>query len=395
MRSGCLEKVFRALADSNTAGGILLIVASVLAMVFANSGLSGIYNEVLNLPLVVAIGGFEISKPLVLWVNDGLMALFFLMIGLEVKREILEGHLSELNQVVLPGIAALAGVVVPALIFAALNREDSFAIRGWAIPSATDIAFALGIFSLFGRHLPQSLKMFLLSVAIFDDIAAILIIALFYSGELSTLSLMVAGFGLVALFILNRLRVAYISIYILVGLVVWAAVLKSGVHATLAGFAVAWFIPIKVRNQYEYPMLPALEHNLQPWVAFFILPFFAFVNAGVNLTGIGLDDLLAPVTLGIIAGLFLGKQLGIMGVSWICIRLKIARMPERANWTQLYGVSILAGIGFTMSLFIGGLAFEGDSTGMADKVKLGVLVGSLLSAVLGAVILTRTRKQYE
>lgn len=390
-----MDKVFRAMAHSETAGGILLIVAAALAMIFANTQLSDAYNGVLNLPVVVAFGTFEISKPLLLWVNDGLMALFFLLVGLEIKRELFEGHLSELNQVVLPGIAALAGVLFPSIIYSFLNWSDPLAIRGWAIPSATDIAFALGVFTIFGRHLPLSLKLFLLSVAIFDDIAAIVIIALFYSHELSELSLIVAALGLTGLFVLNRLRVARISLYILVGLVVWAAVLKSGVHATLAGFLVAWFIPLKQHNQYDHPMLPSLEHNLQPWVAFLILPLFAFVNAGVNLRGVGLNSLMEPVTLGIIAGLFFGKQLGIMSVCWIGIKMKIARLPDKASWSQLYGVSLIAGIGFTMSLFIGSLAFEGDTGGMADQVKLGVLVGSLLSAICGAVVLTVTRKRHE
>ena len=387
-----MGKVFRAMAQQETAGGVLLIAASILALIFANSYLSGFYNGVLNLPLVVAIGAFEISKPLLLWVNDGLMALFFLMVGLEVKREVLEGHLSQPSQVVLPGLAALAGVAFPARIYASFNWQDPTALRGWAIPSATDIAFAVGVFSLFGRHLPVSLKLFLLSVAIFDDIAAIVIIALFYSHELSTLSLLVAGIGIVILFVLNRLKIRHVSPFMFVGLVVWAAVLKSGVHATLAGFVIAWFIPLKHKNIHDEPMLLSLEHALQPWVAYFILPFFAFVNAGVHLGGIGLDTLTAPVTLGIIVGLFVGKQLGIFSVCWLSIKLRIAKLPEGATWRELYGVCLLAGIGFTMSLFIGSLAFEGANSEMVASVKLGVLFGSLLSAICGALILTNSRK---
>ena len=388
-----MEKVFRAMVQHDSAGGILLIAGAVMALIFANSGLEHFYNGVLNLPLTLAIGDFEIAKPLLLWVNDGLMALFFLLVGLEVKRELLEGHLSSPSQVILPGLAALAGVAVPSIIFASMNWGDAYSLRGWAIPSATDIAFALGVFSLFGRHLPVSLKLFLLSVAIFDDIAAIVIIAIFYSHGLSTLSLAIAGLGLAALFILNRLRVTHLAFYVLIGFIVWAAVLKSGVHATLAGFLIAWFIPINLENRHKQPMLPALEHDLQPWVAFFILPVFAFVNAGIDLGGVSWNTLAAPLTLGIIVGLFVGKQLGIFGVCWLAIKLKLAKIPHQASWLQLYGVSVLAGIGFTMSLFIGSLAFEGDAGGIIDQVKLGVLVGSLLSATAGAAILVLARRK--
>lgn len=390
-----MGKVLKAIIHNDISGGIVLIVAAVIALVFANTGLNSVYNGMLNLPIVVAVGSFDISKSLFLWVNDGLMALFFLLVGLEVKREFLEGSLSEPSQVVLPGIAALAGVIFPALIYAAFNWGDADAIRGWAIPSATDIAFAIGIFSLFSRHLPISLKMFLLSVAIFDDIAAILIIALFYSQDLSFLSLLIAGAGTVCLFILNRLQVRHISAYMVIGIVIWVAVLKSGVHATLAGFLIAWFIPIKLTNQYDQPLLKSLEHGLKPWITFCILPIFAFVNAGVDLRGISLDTLMTPVTLGIIVGLFIGKQVGIFGICWLSIKLKIAKIPENATWRELYGVCVLAGIGFTMSLFIGSLAFDGDGTELISHVKLGVLAGSLLSAICGAIILTRSRKPHE
>ena len=387
--------MLKAIIHSDTSGGIVLIAAAFVALIFANSGLNSVYSGILNLPIVIAAGSFDISKPLFLWVNDGLMALFFLLVGLEVKREFLEGSLSEPSQVVLPGIAALAGVVFPALIYAAFNWGDAYAIRGWAIPSATDIAFAIGIFSLFSRHLPISLKMFLLSVAIFDDIAAILIIALFYSQDLSFLSLLVASVGTVCLFVLNRLHVRYVSAYMVIGIVIWVAVLKSGVHATLAGFLIAWFIPIKLTNQYDQPILISLEHDLKPWIAFCVLPIFAFVNAGVDLRGIGFDTLMTPVTLGIIVGLFIGKQLGIFGICWLSIKLKIAKIPEGATWRELYGVCVLAGIGFTMSLFIGSLAFEGDGTELTSHVKLGVLTGSLLSAICGAIILIRSRRHHE
>lgn len=381
------KKTIHWLSNSDAAGGVLLIVASLVAVTLANTELSGIYREILRLPVVVKIGLFEISKPLFLWVNDGLMAIFFLTVGLEVKREILQGQLSRPDQIFLPAIAALAGVVVPALIFVAVNRHDPHGIHGWAIPSATDIAFAIGIFSLFGRSLPVSLKLFLLAVAIFDDIIAIFIIALFYSERLSGFSLSIAVLGVTILFSLNRCRVRKISFYILTGIVVWAAVLKTGIHATIAGFLLAWFIPLKLHNQYNRPMLPSLENNLNPWVAFFILPMFAFVNAGVDLRSLGWEGLMAPITAGIFLGLFVGKQLGIMSVCWLCIKTGLARMPAHASWSQLYGVTVLAGIGFTMSLFIGSLAFEGDTGSIEDKVKLGVLTGSILSAVLGGIVI--------
>jgi NhaA family Na+:H+ antiporter len=314
------------------------------------------------------------------------------MIGLEIKREVLTGSLSSPSQVVLPGIAAIAGIIAPALIYFWLNNQDPVAVEGWAIPSATDIAFALGVLTLFGSRVPLSLKLFLLSVAIFDDIGAILIIALFYSSELSTLSLIIAGSGLVLLFGLNRLSVRSQAAYIIVGVIVWIAVLKSGVHATLAGFAVAWFIPLKLKNNDGHAMLPHLEHSLHPWVSFAILPLFAFANAGVSLTGVSLSALLNPVPLGIAAGLFLGKQVGIFGACWLAIKLKLARLPEGATWMQFYAVTILCGIGFTMSLFIGSLAFEAQGSEYMIDVKLGVLVGSLFSAVVGSVLISWSQK---
>ncbi|CAA0103699.1 Na(+)/H(+) antiporter NhaA [Zhongshania aliphaticivorans] len=390
-----MKFIAKIIKNQDAASGAFLISAAVLAMIFANTSMKEFYNGVLSLVVVVGAGDFEISKPLFLWVNDGLMALFFLHVGLEIKREFLQGHLSHVSQTVLPGIAAMAGVVCPALIYVALNYNDATALRGWAIPSATDIAFALGVFSIFGQHLSVSLKLFLLSVAIFDDIAAIVIIALFYSNELSEFSLLLAFVGIACLFILNRFGSRYLSFYMLIGIIVWAAVLKSGVHATLAGFLLAWFIPTKVNNLSNYPMASALEKGLHPWVAFFILPFFAFVNAGVNLNGLGFDVLFAPVTLGIIGGLFIGKQLGIVTVCWLAIKMKIASLPKGASWREFYGVSLLAGIGFTMSLFIGSLAFETEGQELAEKVKLGVLVGSLLSAIVGALVITSTRRKDE
>lgn len=386
-----MKSEFKQMIQHDAAGGVILVVAALLALIFANTPLYGAYQAILDMPVAVKLGTFEIAKPLLLWINDGLMAIFFFMVGLEVKREILQGHLNSVTQITLPGIAAVAGIAIPALIYAWFNQDDPVAIAGWAIPSATDIAFALGIFSLFGRSLPITLKLFLLSVAIFDDIGAIVIIALFYSAELSTMSLIVAATGLVVLFIFNRLRLRAQGAYILVGVVVWAAVLKSGVHATLAGFAVAWFIPINVKNEDGNPMLAHLEHSLHNWVAFFILPVFAFANAGVNLLGTTIDDVLNPVVMGIVAGLFIGKQVGIFSACWLAVKAGIAKLPEGTNWKQMYGVTLLCGIGFTMSLFIGSLAFEQQGLEHINSVKVGVLLGSLLSAVLGAIVIAKNK----
>lgn len=382
-----MEKMFKDMAQSDSLGGVLLLVAAVLAMILANSPLQQFYQSFLDAPVIIQVGAFSIAKPLVLWINDGLMAIFFFMVGLEIKREIFQGHLSDYSQIVLPGIAAVAGIVFPALIYWQFNQDNPVALNGWAIPSATDIAFALGIFSLFGRHLPLALKLFLLSVAIFDDIGAIVIIALFYSTELSALSLAVAGVGLLGLFFANRLRVRRQAVYIVMGVVVWAAVLKSGVHATLAGFLVAWFIPLTLKNEDGHAMLPNLEHALHYWVAFLILPLFAFANAGVSLLGAGVEVLLNPVALGIAAGLFIGKQAGIFISCYAAVKLGLARLPTDVSWLQMYAASLLCGIGFTMSLFIGTLAFEFEGTEYLTSVKLGVLVGSLMSAILGAMII--------
>ncbi len=374
---------FRLMIQQDALGGIVLVAAALLAMIVANSPINFLYQDFLNLPVAIKFGDFEIAKPLLLWINDGLMAIFFFLVGLEVKREIVEGHLSSPQQIMLPAIAAVAGIVFPAMLYAMFTWDNPEALKGWAVPSATDIAFALGVFSVFSKHVPISLKLFLLSVAIFDDIGAIIIIALFYSQDLSTLSLIIAAIGLVILFVLNRCRVPYQAAYIIVGVIVWAAVLKSGVHATLAGFALALFIPLKVKNEDGNPMLLNMEHGVQPWVAFAILPLFAFANAGIYLGDLTLQDLMHPVTLGIIAGLFIGKQVGIFSCCWIAVKLGIAQLPKSASWVQLYAVSVLCGIGFTMSLFIGSLAFEGSSAQYFTQVKLGVLISSLLAAVWG------------
>ena len=386
-----MPKAFREMVQHDAAGGILLVAVTFLALLIANSPIDGWYVNTLNIPVSIQFGDFSIAKPFLLWVNDGLMAIFFFLVGLEIKREILEGHLSSKDQIVLPGIAAIAGVAVPAVIYAVFNWNNEAFLKGWAIPSATDIAFALGVFSLFGKRLPLSLKLFLLSVAIFDDIAAILIIALFYSSSLSVTSLIVAAIGLVVLFIMNRCCVRYQAAYVLVGVVIWAAVLKSGVHATLAGFAVALFVPLRTLNESGNPMLNQMEHSLQPWVAFLILPIFAFSNAGVDLSGLSLEYLAHPITLGIIIGLFIGKQLGIFLACWLFIKSGLAKLPKDTSWAQLYGVCVLCGIGFTMSLFIGSLAFEESDAALISTMKIGVLIGSLLSAIVGSVLIAKVQ----
>ena len=373
---------------SDTTAGVLLVIATIAALIMQNSPLSEVYNSFLHTPVVIKFGNLEIAKPLLLWVNDGLMAIFFFLIGLEVKREVIEGHLSSISKVTLPIIAAIGGMVVPALIYIAFNGKDSFALNGWAIPTATDIAFALGILALLGSRVPASLKVFLMALAIIDDLGAIVIIALFYTSELSTLSITIAAIALAVLFILNRLNVASKAAYILVGIVLWVSVLKSGVHATLAGVALAFMIPLKSTNSSgkSFSMLKEMEHGLHYWVSLFILPLFAFVNAGVSLKGVSMQDMLNPVPLGIMLGLFLGKQLGVFGFSFIAIKLGFAKLPDSSNFKQLYGVAILTGIGFTMSLFIDSLAFN-DTQIYHYADKLAILLGSFTSGVVGYIAL--------
>jgi len=324
----------------------------------------------------------------VLWINDGLMAVFFFLVGLEIKREILEGELSNRAQIVLPAAAALGGIAVPATIYAALNWGDAHAMQGWAIPTATDIAFALGVLSLFGNRVPAGLKVFLLTLAILDDFAAILIIALFYSGDIALPSLAIAVAALAALCALNRRNVNTLAPYLLVGAVLWTAVLKSGVHATLAGVALAMFIPLRVPAGEHAPLL-RLERDLHPAVAFGILPLFAFANAGVALPDFSAATLLEPAPLGIAAGLLVGKQAGVFAMSWLTIRLGFAKLPDDTSWMMLYGVALLTGIGFTMSLFISSLAFEEGGLGYAVNDRIGILAGSLASAACGYLVLQR------
>ena len=378
-----------------SSSGILLIFVTILALLLKNSPVSELYDAFLHTPVEVRFGALHIDKPLLLWINDGLMVLFFLLIGLEIKREIFEGQLSNWGQVALPGIAALGGMLVPALIYIQFNHGDAQAMQGWAIPTATDIAFALGILSLLGDRVPVSLKIFLMALAILDDLGAIAIIALFYTSNLSTLSISVAVLALIVLIIMNRLGVARRAAYIILGMVLWVSVLKSGVHATLAGVALAFTIPLKAKdaNGEEFSPSKQLEHDLHYWVALFTLPLFAFVNAGVDLGKVSFSEMTGNVPMGIMLGLFLGKQIGVFGFSLLAIKLGIAKMPKDANYLMLYGVSVLTGIGFTMSLFIDSLAFEDDRIYQyADK--LAVLVGSMLAGVVGYIILSRSRKKH-
>jgi NhaA family Na+:H+ antiporter len=365
------------------------MLSASLAMIVANSPLQEWYALLLDVPVEVRVGALYIAKPLILWINDGLMAVFFFLVGLELKREIVEGELSRPANVSLPAIGAVGGVLLPVGIYLLINRADPAGIDGWAIPAATDIAFALGILMMLGSRVPISLKVFLVSLAIFDDLAAILIIAFFYTSNLSMMALVIAGSCIVVLGIMAKRGVSSISPYIWVGLIMWVAVLKSGVHATLAGVTLAAFIPMRSGDEPDRSPLRELEHDLHGLVAFFILPLFAFANSGVSLQGIGLEQLLHPVPLGIAAGLFFGKQLGIFLSCWLAIRLGIARMPKGASWMSLYGVAALCGVGFTMSLFVGSLAFESSGTDMHSVFdeRLGIIVGSIASGILGYLVL--------
>jgi NhaA family Na+:H+ antiporter len=371
-----------------SSSGILLVLAGTLAMVAANTMLAGWYEALLSTPFKIQLGAFKLDKPLVIWVNDLLMAIFFLLVGLEIKREVVMGELSDPAKVALPAIAALGGMVVPAGIYAWINWGDPVGVRGWAIPSATDIAFALGVLSLFGERVPVGLKIFLMTLAVLDDLGAIVIIALFYTSDLSVEALMFAGLAIAGLLALNRFGVVRIAPYILVGLVLWVCVLKSGVHATLAGVVTALLIPARNPAHPSHPPLTRLEHALHPWVAFGILPVFAFANAGVSLEGLSITDLLQPIPLGIMLGLFVGKQLGVFSFAWLAVKLGLARLPSGVDFKQVYAVAIICGIGFTMSLFIGMLAFENTSAGeVISTDKLGVLAGSFISAMVGYAVL--------
>ncbi len=368
-------------------GGILLLVAMVLALVVANSPISVLYDALFNLPFTIQLGNVGLSKPLLLWINDGLMAIFFFMVGLELKREFLEGSLSQRSQLVLPLVAALGGMLVPSAIYAWWNWNDVTSLQGWAIPTATDIAFALGILGMLGGRIPPSLKIFLTVLAIFDDLGVILIIAIFYSGNLSMMALLIALVSFLILFSLNHFKDYSVVPYLLVGLILWTSLLKSGVHATIAGVLVAMTIPMNATGTSKPSPLKWLEHQHHPWVTLLILPIFAFANSGIPLLHVQMSDLIHSVPIGIASGLFIGKQLGVFLFSALVIRLGFAKMPEGANWSGLYGVAVLCGIGFTMSLFIDSLAFEASGNNRLFDERIGILAGSLFSGILGYFIL--------
>ena len=370
-----------------SASGILLLVAAILAMVIENSAAKSLYDALLETPVEIRIGAFEIAKPLLLWINDGLMAIFFFLIGLEIKREFLAGELAKFSRVVLPVTGAIGGMAVPAAIYAYINWGDPVALKGWAIPSATDIAFALGVLALLGSRIPNSLKLFLMTLAIVDDLGAIVIIAFFYTADLSISSLILATVAVIILFVMNRIGVLVLAPYILVTIVLWAAVLKSGVHATLAGVLAAFFIPFKAQQGKTQTQLEILEHELHPTVGYAVLPLFAFANAGIPFEAMTFEYLVHPVPLGIAAGLFFGNQIGVFGFSWLAIKLRISKLPPDISWLQLYGIASLCGIGFTMSLFVGSLAFEQGGPDFAVDDRVGILVGSIASGILGYLIL--------
>ena len=382
------KQIANALRDfmkMESAGGLLLLIAAAVAMLVANTPLAGLYAALLDTTVAVQVGALAINKPLLLWINDGLMAVFFFLIGLEIKREIMEGELATVAQIMLPGLGALGGMLVPAAIYIWLNWGDPVALDGWAIPVATDIAFALALLGVFGSRVPVALKVFLLTLAIFDDLAAIIIIALFYSGDLSILALLVGAAALTAAVALNRFGVKNLSYYILIGVVLWVAVLKSGVHATLAGVLIAFCIPM--RDDEGRSPLRRLEHDLHGPVAFIILPLFAFANAGLALGDLTMSDLMHPVTLGVILGLALGAPLGVMLFVGLGVLLRLVELPKDVTWLHVLGVAFACGIGFTMSLFIAGLAFEHGSGAYFAGDRLGILVGSIASAILAGLVL--------
>ena len=380
-----MSDVFKRFLKLESASGIILILAALVAIGLANSALAEHYQSFLNTQVQVRIAALDINKPLLLWINDGFMAIFFLLVGLEVKREMLEGALSSRVQATFPAIAAVGGMLAPALIYSLFNYGDEATRAGWAIPAATDIAFALGVMALLGKRVPTSLKVFLLALAIMDDLGVIIIIALFYTQQLSLTALAIGVVATLTLLWMNRRGEDRIGLYMLVGLVLWVAVLKSGVHATLAGVVVGFMIPLNGKR-YASP-LKHLEHVLHPWSAFLILPLFAFANAGVSLEGIYLSALLNPLPMGIILGLFVGKPLGIFTISWLAVKTGVAQLPQGVNFRQIFAVSILCGIGFTMSMFIASLAFEHGGLDYGSYSRLGILAGSTLAAVTGYIAL--------
>ncbi|EAS42902.1 Na+/H+ antiporter NhaA [Photobacterium profundum] len=372
-----------------SAGGIILIIAAAVAMVIANSPLQSLYSGTLS----SYIAGLSVEH----WINDGLMAIFFMLIGLEVKRELIEGALNTKEKAIFPAIAAVGGMVAPALVYVAFNFADPIALQGWAIPAATDIAFALGVMALLGNRVPVSLKVFLLALAIIDDLGVIVIIALFYSSDLSTLALAVAFAATATLFVMNAKNVTKTSLYLIVGAILWFSVLKSGVHATLAGVVLGFAIPLtgKDGRSDKHSPLKHLEHVLHPYVAFLILPLFAFANAGISLEGVSLESVTGMLPLGIAAGLFLGKPLGIFTASYIAVKMGLATLPDGINLKHIFAVSVLCGIGFTMSIFISSLAFVGAPADFNTYSRLGILMGSTVAAVVGYILLSRTLPKTE
>ncbi|WP_373766727.1 Na+/H+ antiporter NhaA [Glaesserella sp.] len=376
-----------------SASGILLLVFAALAIILANSPLNELYFDFLGMPVSIQVGLFSIHKPLLMWVNDGFMAVFFVLVGLEVKREMLVGAISSYQKAIFPAIGALGGMIVPAIVYWLINHDSPEFQAGWAIPMATDIAFALGVLGLLGKRVPFALKIFLLALAIIDDLGAIVVIAIFFSHDLSTTALVSAAIAIVALIVMNRLRVTALCAYMVVGLILWASVLKSGVHATLAGVIIGFCIPLKGNNG-EKP-LEDFEHLLAPWCAFVILPLFAFSNAGVSLGGMSLSTLTSPLTLGVTLGLIVGKTLGVFSFSFLAVKLGIAKLSEGINFKQIFAVSVLCGIGFTMSMFLAGLAFGGEEADgkFISLARLGILLGSSVSAVVGYFLLKHFTKE--
>ena len=374
-----------------SAGGILLLFSAAVAMLLANSPLSSQYNDFLNLPVSLQIGSFSINKTLIHWINDGFMAVFFVLVGMEVKKELFEGALSSYQQAIFPAIAAVGGMIVPALVYWFITKQDPSLANGWAIPMATDIAFALGIMALLSKQVPLPLKIFLLALAIIDDLGAIVVIALFFSHELSVQALIFSGISILTLVLLNRFRVSALCAYMVVGTILWASVLKSGVHATLAGVIIGFCIPLKGKKG-ERP-LHDFEHILAPWSSFVILPLFAFANAGVSFDGIDVSMISSPLLLAIACGLIIGKPVGVFGFSYISVKLGLAKLPDGINFKQIFAVAVLCGIGFTMSMFLASLAFDANAGESVNTLsRLGILLGSTVSATLGYLFLKQTTK---
>jgi Na+:H+ antiporter, NhaA family len=384
-----LGEKLRHFARLESAAGLVLLAAAILALIASNSPLAPLYDLFLRTPVEVRVGALHLDKPLLLWINDGLMALFFLVVGAEIKRELIEGELSSVRRAALPALAAVGGMAVPAVLYILLSGGEPDMLAGWAIPTATDIAFALAALSVVGRWVPSSLKVFLLALAIIDDLGAIVIIAIFYTSELSPLALGLAAGVLALMFLMNRLGVASVAPYAVLGVILWVLVLKSGVHATLAGVATALAIPLKSKGGAS--PLKSVEHRVQPWSSFLVMPLFGFANAGLNLAGIGFTQLFHGVASGVAVGLFLGKQIGVFGAVWLAVKLGLGERPSGVGWSGIYGVGLLSGIGFTMSLFIGTLAWDDGSH--AAEIRLGVLVGSLLSAAAGLTVLLTAQRR--